>query len=251
MKHCTNCQYTLPDNFIACPNCGTQLSEQPDPGSAPMQMFMYDEQMGKKIGTGNSMNHVLKILLISIFLFIIIIPLVVVLSNANMIAMAITLFIWFAVIAATVVCAFVISYKKSVARTAYIYYNGTLYKEILWAGQNLWIYVNGVKTGNEMMDLAGKAAIVANKYRILKDFEQKVLNPAPYLQLFARYSAGEKVWNSVTGGDGKIDALRNFRITGETERHYNYTYINEKGKLKSDKLLKCYPNIETIFSLCR
>lgn len=150
MKHCTNCQYTLPDNFIACPNCGTQLSEQPDPGSAPMQMFMYDEQMGQKIGTDNSMNHVLKMLLISIFLFIIIIPVVVVVSNANMIAMAITLFIWFAVIVATVVCAFVISYKKSVARTSYIYYNGILYREILWAGQNLWIYVNGVKTGNEM-----------------------------------------------------------------------------------------------------
>lgn len=241
MKICTNCNGQLPDNFTVCTNCGAPLPPQSTVGSVPMQMFMYDGQMGNKIGTGQSWNWVLYVLMASIFLFVIIIPIVVI-SSCTPQVMIITLGIWFTIIFITIIMAFVVGYKKSVVRTAYIYYDGILYREMLYGGQGVWL-----SGGNA----AGSVIALIHNSKLLKDIEAKAQNPSCYLQLFARYSNGEKVWNSITGGDGKIDALKGFRITGENNRQYNYTYIDEKGKLKSGKLLKCYPNIEKIFGFCQ
>ena len=241
MKKCTSCQYMLPDNFITCPNCGVSLPPQPDAGSVPMQFFMYDEQMGKKIHAGESMKYIVKILFFLLVSFVITLPTAALFSGEDKTFAIILIILFIVVCVAFVIVAIISSFKGTSIRTAYVFYNDTLYQETL-ASSEVW-----VSGGN----VVSRTASMVHNQKILNDLKRKSVDANVYLHLFSRYANGEKLWNPIYGGDAKIDALKNFKLTGENKRQYKFTYINEKGKLQSGKILKCYPNIETIFSLCR
>lgn len=242
MKLCRNCSCQLPDNFITCSNCGAPLPSESAAGSQHMQLFMYNAQMGKKIGTGKSLHWLLNALLVLIFVFIIIIPIQVVVTQGDVNSVVITMLIWFGIMVAAIIVGIICANKLKDSYTAYIYFNGILYKETL--------HTSKVMMGGGRSSLL-RLIVILNNYKRIKELEAKSANPGTYLELFAKYTNGEKLWDPIFGGEVKIDALRNFRITGETNKQYNYTYIDEKGEIKCSTLPKCYPYIESIFTFCK
>lgn len=241
MKKCTNCNQQFPDNFKKCGYCNSFLPEQPVPGSEQLELFMYDDDMGRRIHTGNSFNGITILMIIIASLS----PLISIFAGMSM-GMDIqaivipTAIVGTAIMVVFMVVALVNAYKKSVPRTSYIYYKGVLYKIMLWGGDIALRYrTNSRSLIRSIINLYGES-------QEIKSFEARCAQPETYLDLFFRYIGGEQVWNSISGGEGKIDALKDFRITGETERQYHYSYIDEKGRQKSGRLLKCYPDIETV-----
>ena len=243
MKICTNCNMQQPDNFISCAHCGAPLPQQPT-GGVPMQMFMYDRTLINKNGSQSLISVIIKCVAGALGIVLLFAAAVFALSYYDLSeGFIIGMLILFAVVVLIVAVAFALYMKSKLAKSyiAYIYYNGILYKIIMQSKMRVYPVGRSV----------GAAVSTAYAVKSLYELDEKSKYADEFLKLFARYTSGEKLWDPMTGGLAYIEPLNGFRVTGEDEKYYKYTYINQNGSTKAAKMDKAYPGIETIFNYCR
>lgn len=235
MKTCINCHTQQPDNFIACAHCGAALPTQPT-GGLPMQMFMYDRSLINKNGSQSVTRIVIMTLAFSFGIALLVavsavIPIL--FDSSEEFTLVISVLFAVGVVAAAIAFGLYMKSKSAKSNIAYIYYNGILYRIIMRTP----IYA-----------LFGNFGLTAGALYAL---DKKSKYADEFLKLFARYTAGEKLRDSMTGGSAHIEPLNGFRVTGESTKYYHYNYIQQNGSIKAEKMDKAYPGIEAIFNFCR
>lgn len=235
MKICTKCNTHQPDNFAVCTRCGASVSGLESTG-VPMRFYMYNNAMGKQIGSISWDALVLWSTLGPLgimMLFIIFFSMIGATMGDTEIGKALMSLIAFLAsilpIVIAIVLAVVLSQRRKQDNVAYMYYDGVLYKLVM----------------RKM-----RSQLRFEYHRLRAEFIRRCCNPYAYIQFFEQYLSGLLVYDPVCGGQIFIEPLQQFRMTGLNRRYYQYTYVNPNGQVLNSQLEKAYPNIEEIFNCC-
>lgn len=241
MKICNRCNAHQPENFAVCSQCGTPISELESTG-APMRLYMYNNAMGKQIGSISRD----AVILWSIFgsmgammLFIVFLAIIGITIGDTGIGRVLTAIVALLAgvipVAIALVLAFGLGKRRRQDNVAYMHYDGVLFKLTM-----------------RMMRPQSRFGSSRNEsFRLRAELMRRSSNPYAYIQFFEQYLAGLLVYDPVYGGQIFIEPLQQIRVTGSDRRYYRYTYVNPNGQVLNGQLEKAYPNIEEIFNSCR
>lgn len=235
MKICNKCNTQQPDNFAVCSRCGAPLAQQPSNG-APMRLYMYNHEMGKKAGAMDMRKILILVFVFSgmiALLFFAAIKLTSSVSEEPSFGMVMLLTV--IVVAAAIVFAVFLRSKRPKSYIAYLFYNGVLYKMIMQSG---------------ISKRPGAAANTIQSIGNMNELEQRSANTYLYLMLFEKYLSGEQLWNRATGGPIYIEPLNRFQIINTNRKFYQYSYVSSNGQVLNGRIDNAYPGIEEIFNCC-